>query len=175
MHLLNSKSDSHVNVPFCWLKAVFTLAKFSKIMPATATSNSHHCSCLGHLGRCDTNGIVSTSCCVAQGGQGKYCFMSLTPMVSITNSLRIFKCKSQVQGFFKIRLGIALLAHKGTFKQSHILHVLIKNETFIWSFLVHFSQPMKMFPSILGPYQNCTFAKAWKRKRKDLLSRPTLS
>ncbi len=31
-------------------QAVFTLAKFSAIMPATVTRDSHHCSCLGHLG-----------------------------------------------------------------------------------------------------------------------------
>jgi hypothetical protein len=40
----------------CYLshKAVFTLAKFRAIMPTimlvTATRDSHHCTCLGHLG-----------------------------------------------------------------------------------------------------------------------------
>ncbi len=38
-------------------------------MPATATQNS---TCLGHLGWCDTDRIVSISCRAAHGGQGKY-------------------------------------------------------------------------------------------------------
>jgi hypothetical protein len=33
----------------------------------------HHClTCLGHLGRHDTDSIVSIFCCTAQGDQGKY-------------------------------------------------------------------------------------------------------
>jgi hypothetical protein len=71
---------------------VFTLVKFITIMLATTTSNTHHCSCLGHLGRCDTDRIVSTSCRAAQGGQGKYCRaaqgdcrVSLSLMVLLTN------------------------------------------------------------------------------------------
>ncbi len=66
--------------------------KFITIMRATATSDTHHCSCLGHLGRCDTDRIVSTSCRAAQGGQGKYCHaaqsdccVSLSLMVLLTN------------------------------------------------------------------------------------------
>ncbi len=39
-------------------------------MPATATSDTHHCSCLGHLGRYDPGRIVSIACHAAQGGQG---------------------------------------------------------------------------------------------------------
>ncbi len=39
--------------------AVFTLAKFRAIMPATATQDSHHCTCLGPLGRRDTDRIIS--------------------------------------------------------------------------------------------------------------------
>jgi hypothetical protein len=38
---------------------LFTLAKFIKIMPATATSNTHHCYCLGHPEQHGTDGIVS--------------------------------------------------------------------------------------------------------------------
>jgi hypothetical protein len=68
-----------------FLKAVFTLAKFIAIMPATATSSSHHCSCLNDLGRHDTERMVSISCRVAQGGQGKYCFMSLLLTVLLAN------------------------------------------------------------------------------------------
>jgi hypothetical protein len=52
---------------------VFTLAKFITITPATVTSDTHHCSCHSHLGQCGTDRIVSVSCRVAQGGQGKYC------------------------------------------------------------------------------------------------------
>ncbi len=55
------------------------------IMPVTTTSNIHHCSCLGHLGLRDTDRIVSISCRIAQGGQGKYCFMTLSLMVLLTN------------------------------------------------------------------------------------------
>ncbi len=50
---------------------MFTLAEFIMIMPATATSGTHHCTFLGHLGLHDTDRIVSISCRVAQGGQGK--------------------------------------------------------------------------------------------------------
>jgi hypothetical protein len=39
----------------------------------------------GHLGWRDTDRIVSISCCVTQGGQGKCCFMSLSLTVSLTN------------------------------------------------------------------------------------------
>jgi hypothetical protein len=51
-------------------------------MPVTATPNSSY---LGHPGRYNTDRIVSISCRVAQGGQGKYCFVSLTLTVSLTN------------------------------------------------------------------------------------------
>jgi hypothetical protein len=34
------------------IKAVFPLAKYSAIMPVTVTRD---CSCLGHIGHCDTN------------------------------------------------------------------------------------------------------------------------
>jgi hypothetical protein len=71
---------------------MFTLAKFRAIMPTTATLDSHHCTCIGHLGRCNTDRIVSISCRAAQGGQGKYCLaaqgdchMSLSPTVLLTN------------------------------------------------------------------------------------------
>jgi hypothetical protein len=50
-------------------------------MPATATQNSIF---LGYLGRCNTERIVTISCHVAQGGQGKYCFVSLSLMVLLT-------------------------------------------------------------------------------------------
>jgi hypothetical protein len=35
------------------------------------TSDTHHCSCLGHLGLHDTVRIVSISCRIIQGDQGK--------------------------------------------------------------------------------------------------------
>ncbi len=37
------------------MKAVFTLARVSTIMPAPATCDSHYCTCFGHLGQPDTN------------------------------------------------------------------------------------------------------------------------
>ncbi len=51
-------------------------------MPATATQNS---TCFGHLGRHNTDRVISISYHVAQGGQGKYCFVLLSPTVSLTN------------------------------------------------------------------------------------------
>jgi hypothetical protein len=53
-------------------EAVFTLAKLRAITPTTETSDSHHCTCLGHLGQCDTDRIVSIYYRAAQGGHGKY-------------------------------------------------------------------------------------------------------
>jgi hypothetical protein len=47
------------------------------------------CTYLGHLGRRETDRIVSISCRVAKGGQGKYCFMSLSLPVSLTNSANV--------------------------------------------------------------------------------------
>jgi hypothetical protein len=44
------------------------LAKLS----ATATRDSQYCTCLGHLGRCNTYRIVFIFCHATQGGQGKY-------------------------------------------------------------------------------------------------------
>ncbi len=46
--------------------AVFILAKFITITLATATSDTHHCSCLGHLGWRDTDRVVSISCRAAK-------------------------------------------------------------------------------------------------------------
>ncbi len=44
-------------------KALFKLAMLSAmlrtIMSTTPTSDSHHCTCHGHLGKCDTDRIVS--------------------------------------------------------------------------------------------------------------------
>jgi hypothetical protein len=51
-------------------------------MSATMTQNS---TCLGHFGQYNTYRIVSISCRITQGGQGKYSFMWLLPMVSLTN------------------------------------------------------------------------------------------
>ncbi len=50
-------------------------------MLATATHNSHYCTCLGHFGRRDTDRITSI-------GQGEYisdCNAMLSPMISLTN------------------------------------------------------------------------------------------
>ncbi len=50
---------------------MFTLVEFIAIMPGTVTSDTLHCTCIGHLGLRDTDRIVSISCCIAQGGKGK--------------------------------------------------------------------------------------------------------
>ncbi len=55
----------------CVYKAMLTLAEFILIMLATVTSDTNHCTCLGHLGLRNTDSIVSISCRIAQGGQGK--------------------------------------------------------------------------------------------------------
>jgi len=44
---------------------------FKAKMPATATSESHYCTCLGHLGWRNTNRIVS----IGQGMQGRHGIM----------------------------------------------------------------------------------------------------
>jgi hypothetical protein len=59
-----------------------SIGKVCAIMLAPATQNS---TCLGHLGQHDTDGIVSISCCITQGAQGKYCFVSLSLTVSLKN------------------------------------------------------------------------------------------
>ncbi len=59
-----------------------SIGKVCMIMPAPATQKS---TCLGHLRLSDTDKIFSFSYCIAQGGQGKYCFMSLLPTVSLIN------------------------------------------------------------------------------------------
>ncbi len=55
----------------CKHSAVFTFWKFIAIKLVTVTRDTHHCSCLGYLGRHNTDRIVSISCHAAQGGQGK--------------------------------------------------------------------------------------------------------
>ncbi len=69
---------------------MFTLVEFIAITLATATSDTHRCSCLGHLGQHDTNRIVSISCRIAQGGQGKnmlcrYCRCFCQNNIAIVN------------------------------------------------------------------------------------------
>ncbi len=57
-----------VNIPRAHVHWRCLLAKLSAI----ATHISHYCTCLGHLGRCNTQRIVSIFCRATQGGQGKY-------------------------------------------------------------------------------------------------------
>ncbi len=54
---------------------------FKAIMSVTATRNSYYCTCLGHLGWCDTDRIISILCCIAQGS----CCVSLLLMILPTN------------------------------------------------------------------------------------------
>jgi len=51
-------------------KAVFPLAKFITLTPATVTRDSHVTTCLGNLGWHDRDRNISIFCCIAQGGQG---------------------------------------------------------------------------------------------------------
>ncbi len=48
------------------------------------------CTYLGHLGRRDTDRIVSIFCRVTQGGQRKYCFMLLSQLLLLTVLLTKF-------------------------------------------------------------------------------------
>jgi hypothetical protein len=67
---------------------MFPLAKVSAIMPATMTHDSNYCTCLGQLGRCNRDRIISILCYATQGGQGKYSndfCVSLLPTVLLTN------------------------------------------------------------------------------------------
>jgi hypothetical protein len=77
---------------FTSVKFIATSVKFIATTVRTATSDTHHCSCLGNLGQCNTDRIVSISCCATQGGQGKYCRITqgdchvlLLPTDSLTN------------------------------------------------------------------------------------------
>ncbi len=58
---------------------MFTFAKFSAIIPATVTI------VLALGGATEEIGSFLFFCRIAKGGQGKYCFMSLPPMVSLSN------------------------------------------------------------------------------------------
>jgi hypothetical protein len=60
-----------------FFKAVFTLAEFIARTLATATSDTHHCTCIELR---DTDRIVSISCRIAQGGQGKNILCTLLSM-----------------------------------------------------------------------------------------------
>ncbi len=42
-----------------FIKPCLHWRRFCMIMPATATCDSHYCTCFGHLGRCDTDRIIS--------------------------------------------------------------------------------------------------------------------
>ncbi len=57
---------------------MFSLAKVRaitpEIMPVTATSDSHYCTCLGPLGRRDTDRIISI-------GKGKYIRRNITGII----------------------------------------------------------------------------------------------
>jgi hypothetical protein len=63
------------------------MAKFIAIMPVIVTSDTHHCSCLGQLGRHVTDRIVSISCRTAQGGQGKNIFCCCCNIANVSNPL----------------------------------------------------------------------------------------
>ncbi len=70
-----------------FLKLHFHWRYFKAKTQATLTLDSHYGTCLGHLGRGDTDRIISILCHAAHGGQGKYsseCRMSLSLSVSLT-------------------------------------------------------------------------------------------
>jgi len=74
-------------------------------MPTISCCNIAFLTCLGHLGRCDTDRIVSISCHVAQGDQGKGCFMSLSLATMTSLSCNLCQCK---HGLMKHILGATL-------------------------------------------------------------------
>jgi hypothetical protein len=54
-----SRIESYLGLGVGAVKVVFTLAKFRAITTATATCDSHYCTCLGYLGQRDMDMIIS--------------------------------------------------------------------------------------------------------------------
>ncbi len=69
----------------------FTLAKVVDETVGEVTQSNTY---FDHVGWHNTDRIISISCCAAQGGQGKYCFVSLVLVLS-----RILRqCKHSLKG-----------------------------------------------------------------------------
>jgi hypothetical protein len=65
---------------------------FKMKMLVTTTQDNRFCTCLGHLGHCNTDRIISILFCATKGGQGKYsnvCRMLLLLIVSLTNFVNV--------------------------------------------------------------------------------------
>jgi len=62
-------------------------------MPAKLCHDIAFLTCLGHLGRHDTDRIVSISCRIAQGDQVKCRFMSLLLATTTSLSRNLRQCK----------------------------------------------------------------------------------
>jgi hypothetical protein len=76
-----------------WLMDGLHLRDLYAKMPVISRRNIAFLTCLGHLGQCNTDRIVSISGHVAQGGQGKYCFMSLSLVTTSALSHNLRQCK----------------------------------------------------------------------------------
>ncbi len=76
------------------LSSVYIGNVFKVIMPATATRDSHFCTCLGHLGWHDTDRITSILCCTDQGECQALMLLtvSLTNFTNVNNPLVLTLC-----------------------------------------------------------------------------------
>ncbi len=61
-----------VTVFISFLRLMYIGDVFKAKIMTIVTCDSHYCICLGHLGWCDRDRIISIFCCATQGGQGKY-------------------------------------------------------------------------------------------------------
>ncbi len=63
------------------------------ITPLTATRDSHHCTCLGNLGRCDTDRIISI-------GQIKYIWCNIVGIIIHNIALNFGNVNDPLESFY---------------------------------------------------------------------------
>ncbi len=106
---------------------VYIGAVFEVITPATATYDSHYCTCLGHLGHCDRDRIISIYVAlpkVAKASKVSHCHVSLS--LALLHQLLPMEtwlyswCKQSMMSF-RGRLARPKWHHLGTnFQNKHI-------------------------------------------------------
>ncbi len=121
---------------------LFTWVTFvSETISDKDTRQSLESTCLGHLGQHDTDRIVSISCCATQGGQAKYCFVSL--LLVLSRILRQWK-----HGFSKT------IGDNNT-QQSCNSHM-----TITWQSLLYLPWPLaQLFPAAWARCYNRSFVR----------------
>jgi hypothetical protein len=110
--------------------------------PAISRRNIAFLTCLGHLGRHNTDRIVSISGRVAQGGQGKFCGKSLVTTAALSHNL--CQCKYSLSLLTKtsviMQIGLSIptclgythqlsLSHYGDYR-SNLVH--FKTQFFLY-------------------------------------------